>query len=268
MAEILGRYTYVGPYRIYYESAGEGRPIICFPTAGAPATEYRHFLEYFGERGYRAIAVDPPGHAHSYPDLEDLSIPGTADEFVDFIWDFTRTLKLDEEKPFFVGCAMTGSMMLLLAAKYGEKIGAVVAAEGNSKFRMDVMLLMLNHPSVNTGDFMQVATPSLCSRDLPCKVVNECIWHNARAAVPEAFQSELTIYDQFDVSARLSEIVCPVLHMYGDQDPTVSDFSVEDIRANVPNVKQVLVRDMGHIAPVDNPEGFHRAVEEFLSGLE
>ena len=264
MAEITGHYIWVGPYRIYYEYAGEGKPVICFPSAGAPATEYRHILEYFGDRGYRIYAVEPPGHSHSFPDMRDLSLPSTEDEFIEFIWNFAVSLNLTEKRPVFVGCAMTGSMMLRLAIDHGREISGVIAGEGNSRFQMDLMLSMLNHPSVNSGDFMEVATPMLCSRKIPRETLNECIWHNGRAAVPEAFHSELAIYDGFDVSDRLHEIECPVLHVYGTEDPSISEFSVQNIQRNIRKLMTIPVERMGHIAPVDNPDGFISAMEHFF----
>lgn len=263
MAEIIGKYIQVGPYRTYYESAGEGRPILCFPTAGAPATEYHYFLEYFGDRGYRAIAVDPPGHGHSFPNMEDLSTPATVPEYADYIWQVVQSLGL--ERPAIVGCAMTGSILLQVAIDHSSEIGAMIAAEGNSRFKMDMKLLMLNHPGVNTEDIMEIGTPALSGAGLSRRALNECIWHNARAAIPEIYQTELTIYDQFDVSDRIGEITCPLLHIYGSDDPSVTPFSVEDIRQKIPGVTQVLVPGMGHLAPLDDPASFNREVEAFLA---
>ena len=262
-AEIIGRYIQIGPYRTYYESAGEGKPVICLPTAGASSGEFRHILEYFGMRGYRMIALDPPGHGKSYPDFRTNRILKTEDEYVDFAWQFAKTLGF--EKPAFIGYAVAGSAVLLLAAKYGDEISAVVAGEGNTKLSIDpIQLLSLNHPSINMSDLMEVTTPGLCGQGLPDEVVNECIWHNARSPVPEVIEADLTIYDNHDVTDRLSEIRCPVLHIWGDRDYCVTQESKQLILENIPVVRQVELRNTGHYVPMENPSGLIREIEKFF----
>lgn len=263
MQEITGKYIQISSYRIHYEFAGNGRPVVCLPTAGASACEYRQLLPLLADLGYCAIAVDPPGHGNSFPDLRDLSIPSTPEAYVDFIWDFCKALKL--ERPAFIGFAMSGSMLLLLAAKYGPAIGAVVAGGANAKGRMDPrQLAALNHPSVNTADMMTVTTPPLCAPGQPETTIHECIWHNARSVVPEAIETDLSIYDLHDVTGLLSAIQCPVLHLYGEYDSTVSEESKTLIRQKLPHVRQVELKDTGHYGPVENASGICEAVRSFF----
>lgn len=262
--EITGRYVQIGVYRMYYESAGNGRAVVCIPTAGATTTEYRNVLPVLAEMGYRGIALDMPGHGKSLPDLKDLSIPSTEEEFIDIIWNFSEKLGL--KNPVFMGFAMSGSALLLLGLKYGEKVGAIIAGEANAACRMDpVQLASLNHPSINTADLMTVTTPGLCGKGLATETINECIWHNARSVVPEAIQTDLSIYDTHNVTAKLHEIPCPVLHIYGEYDYTVSDFSKEKIRTLIPQVKQVKMKGNGHYVPMENPEGLCREIQMFLN---
>lgn len=265
MAEIIGKFTEVDQYiRIYYETCGEGAPIICLPTAGESTGEYRHVLRYFGERGYQAIALDPPGHGNSYPDLRDLSVPRTPDDYVDFVWRFTQVMNF--QNPIFIGYAVSGTLVLLLAAKYGKDIRAVVAGEGNNKLGISpIQLNSLNHPGINMADLMESTTPGLCGDDEPVEVMNEAIWHNARHAVPEVIEADLTIYNQIDVTDRLADIPCPVLHTKGDHDYCVTEISMKMLPERIPKCKQVILENTGHYVPIERPELLCRTVEEFIA---
>ena len=266
MSELIGRYVQVGPYRIYYESMGSGEPVICLPTAGASTGEYRNVLPALAQAGYFAIAMDPPGHGNSYPDLKDLSVPATEDAYVDLVWAFAQ--KLDLNRPVFVGCAMSGSAMLLLALKHGREIRAVVAGEGNASFRINpIQLAALDHPSINMADMMESTTAGVCARGIEPAVLNECIWHNARNASPSVIFADLNIYDQHDLESRLGEIPCPVLHLYGEEDPCVLEQSKRLLREQVPQIRQVALPHTGHLSPVENPAGFSAAIIQFLQEL-
>lgn len=264
--QIIGRYIQVDNYRIHYDSIGEGQPLILLPTAGGSAGEYRNILEFFSGKPYHVIALEPPGHGNSYPDMHDLSIPQTADEYVDFIWRFVQTLKL--QRPAFAGCAMSGSILFLLAVKYGDKISAIIPAEGNVDFRgcvgTEIAAGILNHPSVNTADFKGANTASLCGRGISREIINECIWHNARNAAPEVIDADLRIYNNFYITDRIQNITCPVLHLIGEDDCTVKEESKQLILKRIPNSRQVVLKNTGHFSCIENPFGFAKAIEEFL----
>ena len=69
---ITGRYVNLDidglSYRIYFEEAGEGPPLICMHTAGADGRQWRHLLndEEITSR-FRVIAFDLPFHGKSTP---------------------------------------------------------------------------------------------------------------------------------------------------------------------------------------------------------
>jgi pimeloyl-ACP methyl ester carboxylesterase len=69
---ITGRYAYLevsgARNRVYFEEAGEGRPLLCLHTAGADSRQWRHLLcdtEVTGR--WRVLAFDMPYHGRSTP---------------------------------------------------------------------------------------------------------------------------------------------------------------------------------------------------------
>ncbi len=69
---ILGRYLHLDfqgrPYRVYFEEAGAGIPLLCLHTAGADGRQFRHLLNDAAVTArFRVIAFDMPWHGKSLP---------------------------------------------------------------------------------------------------------------------------------------------------------------------------------------------------------
>ena len=69
---ITGRYIHVPyageDYRVFYEEAGQGIPLVCLHTAGTDSREWRHQLCDADINGsFRVIALDLPRHGKSIP---------------------------------------------------------------------------------------------------------------------------------------------------------------------------------------------------------
>src|SRR5207237_7878049 len=71
----VGRYVYVPvngvQYRMYYEEAGKGIPMVLQHTAGSDGRQWRHLLEDEElQQRFRMIAYDLPFHGKSVPPAE------------------------------------------------------------------------------------------------------------------------------------------------------------------------------------------------------
>ena len=69
---ITGRYLTVEiegqVQRIYFEEAGQGRPVLCLHTAGADTRQWRHLMnDPEITANHRLIAFDMPWHGKSLP---------------------------------------------------------------------------------------------------------------------------------------------------------------------------------------------------------
>jgi pimeloyl-ACP methyl ester carboxylesterase len=69
---IVGRYVHVDyegrDYRIYYEEAGQGIPLVCLHTAGTDTREWRHQLcDPDITKHFQVVAFDLPRHGKSIP---------------------------------------------------------------------------------------------------------------------------------------------------------------------------------------------------------
>jgi pimeloyl-ACP methyl ester carboxylesterase len=103
-------------YRVLYEEAGEGIPLVRLHTAGTDSREWRHQLNDPDINGsFRAIALDLPRHGRSIPPIgfekEDYRL--TAKFYSEFAMALREALELDG--PVIMGSSMGGNICLHLA---------------------------------------------------------------------------------------------------------------------------------------------------------
>jgi 3-oxoadipate enol-lactonase len=70
---------------------------------------------------------------------------------------------------------------------------------------------------------------------------------------------------KIDLTARLKEITCPALVICGAEDPATPPAMAREIQENLPGAKLVLIPQAAHLANIEQPEAFSRALADFLS---
>ena len=70
-----------------------------------------------------------------------------------------------------------------------------------------------------------------------------------------------------DSTETLAKITCPTLVIVGDQDTLTPPAESEKMAKAVKGAKLVKVKKAGHLSNLEAPEGFNRALQEFLAGL-
>ena len=70
-----------------------------------------------------------------------------------------------------------------------------------------------------------------------------------------------------DSTETLAKITCPTLVIVGDQDTLTPPAESEKMAKAVKGAKLVKVKKAGHLANLEAPEGFNKALQEFLAAL-
>jgi pimeloyl-ACP methyl ester carboxylesterase len=147
LADITGRYLYLDvqgiEYRVFYEEAGQGIPIVLQHTAGCDSRQWRHLLEDpdFTTK-YRLIAIDLPFHGRSLP---PVSQQWWTEEYLlkrDFLLAFYVALvdALELDRPIYAGVSLGGHLAGDLALyqpglfRAAIGFGAALATHGVDRF--------------------------------------------------------------------------------------------------------------------------------------
>lgn len=133
---IIGQYVTVAiagtPRRIYFESAGQGRPVLCLHTAGADTRQWRHLMNDADITAQnRLIAFDMPWHGKSLPpegfEREEYLL--TTEAYMETVLAVVEALGL--ERPVLAGCSMGGRIALQLAALHADRFAGFIAIEAS-----------------------------------------------------------------------------------------------------------------------------------------
>ena len=105
---------------MHYLTSGEGRPLVLLHQTSDAATMWERVLPLFGRAGYRAVAIDMPGHGQSDPP------PAQPDgaEYARRVDEVTRLLGMDRYS--VLGHHFGATVALWMAADYPERVTHVL----------------------------------------------------------------------------------------------------------------------------------------------
>lgn len=267
---INGRYVHLEinerPYRVYFEEAGQGTPLLCLHTAGSDSRQYRAVLndpEVLSR--HRVIAFDLPWHGRSSPPAgwQNETYLLTTGSYMATVLAFMRALDL--KKPIVMGCSIGGRAVLHLAIRHGGDFRAAIGLESHQGYDPLMLPLIkdleyLNRPDVNAQEAAAATVSGLCAPMSPEKEVWETLWQYMQGG-PGAFSGDLYYY-MVDGDLRngllrqLDTKICPLYLLTGDYDYSATIERTKEVLAQVPGAKFQIMNNLGHFPMSENPELF------------
>lgn len=261
---ILGRYLHVEiegrPYRIYFEEAGSGIPLLCLHTAGAHSSQYRHLMcdEAVTSR-YRVIAFDLPWHGKSNPPAgwQNEEYKLTSSFYVAAVAAVSEALGL--ERPVVMGCSMGGRVVVRLAFEHGPRFRAVIGLEGSNRPSPWYDNSWLDSPEFLRGDFCAALVSGLCAPQSPDEFRWETLWHYYQGG-PDVFKGDMHFYRTDSDFERDSDAIdtrlCPVYLMTGEYDYSCTPEDTIRTAERIPGAEAIIMKRMGHFPMSENPAAF------------
>ena len=274
IAQVVGRYAYLDidgiEYRIYYEEAGSGVPILCQHTAGAEGRQWRHFIEDPDVTSrFRVIVPDLPYHGKSLPPAgvswweEDYTL--TKDFFEKFVVAMSRHLELD--RPVYLGCSMGGHLAPDLALDYPDEFIAVIGLEAAMHSHgAEGLMNYLDHPDMS-NDFRAAQMYGICAPTSPEAARRETSWVYLQGA-PPVFKGDLNYYfiehDLTGVASNIDTNRCAVYILSGEYDYSAHPELGRELADQIKGSHFVAMTGMGHFPMSENYPLFKRYVSPVL----
>ncbi len=262
----VGRYIHVEiaaqDYRIYYEEAGQGIPLLLQHTAGANGLQWRHLFEVPEITDhFRLIAYDLPFHGKSIPPVgarwweEPYRLEGPFLRQVPV--SLAAALELD--RPAFMGCSVGGLLALDLARHHSDRFRAVVSLEGALHIGGDWEgLLGMWHPQVSNQSKARMME-GLCSPTSPEAYVKE-VSQVYSAGWPPAFWGDLYYYlvdyDLRDDAHEIDTTRTAVHIMNGEYDYSGTIKLGRAAHEAIAGSTFTELADIGHFPMAENPSAF------------
>jgi pimeloyl-ACP methyl ester carboxylesterase len=274
IADVTGHYIYLTidgiEYRVYYEEAGTGTPVLMQHTAGTDGRQWRHLLEDADlTADYRLVAYDLPYHGRSLPPVGKEWWKEEYALHQDFLMKFVVALAraLDMEHGIFMGCSMGGHLAPDLALHYPGFFRAVLAVEGGlATHDAEPFNPYLYHPRCSNemkGALMITQT----SPRSPEALRRETGWVYTQGA-PSVFKGDVVYYlqehDLTDTAKDIDTSRTAVHVLSGDYDWSATPERCLALAEAIPGATYTRMEGMGHFPMSEDPVGFKKYLVPLL----
>ena len=250
---------------LYYEIVGEGEPLLFIHGLGSSSRDWEQQVRFFAG-SYKVIVFDVRGHGKSGKPAGPYSMPLLA-------MDAKKLLQALGVCPaHIVGISMGGMIAFQLAVNHPELVKSLVIVNSSPDYivqtlkqRIQVWQRFLIVKLLGMRKMGKVLSQRLfpgADQETPRKVFVERWAENDAAAYLEAMKAIIG----WSVVDHIEGIKCQTLVIGSEWDYT----SVAVKKAYVERMakaKLLIVADSRHALPLEKPDVFNAAVEEFLMGL-
>jgi pimeloyl-ACP methyl ester carboxylesterase len=230
---------------------------------GDGPTTWRRQIEGLSDE-FTVVAWDAPGAGRSSDPPESFGMAGYADCLAGFVNG------LGLERPHVAGLSFGGAlalelyhrhsaipMTLILASAYAWWAGSLPADVAEQRLQQALVLADLS-----PEEFVGALLPTMFSEATPPEAVEE-FGASVLAFHPAGFRAMARASAE-DLSDVPPLIGIPTLLVYGDKDVRAPLAVAENLHAALSDSTLVVLPDAGHLCNIEAPEGFNRAVRDFL----
>lgn len=272
---IIGRYMNVtiegDPRRIYFEEAGQGRPIICLHTAGADTRQWRHLMKDDEvTASNRLIAFDMPWHGKSLPPegFETQEYLLSTEAYMETVLAVIEALDLD--RPVLAGCSMGGRIALQLAARHAESFSGFIAIEASDFQAAWYDIDWFDRPDAHGGEMGAALVSANISPYAPNAERWNTLWMFMQSG-PGVFRGDLSFYtrDQslIPLLPGIDTSRTPVHIIVGAYDLTCTPEDAARTASAIPGATLAVMEELGHFPMSEHPAAFRPFFIEALGKM-
>lgn len=234
-----GNFVQVNGIKLYYETYGEGEPLLMLHGNNGSIASMRHQIDEL-KKHYKVIAVDSRGQGHSTNNKKRINYQMMAADMNELL----NTLKLDSVN--ILGWSDGGNTGLVMAMDYPQKVKTLAIMGANL------------YPDKNATDkkFLREYKLSLLMAQLMARF-NPSKWRT------KIIVGKMALKEPNIDPSELSNISCPVLVMAGEKD-LVNESHTRLIAASISRSSLLILKNLSHFAPEEDPNLFNSSVEAFF----
>ena len=263
----------VNGVQIYYETSGEGLPLILCYGLGGNTTQWSPQVSEFSQR-YRLILWDPRGHGRSGSPREQerygLEISAT---------DLLGLMDhLEISRAYVGGLSMGAGISTRFALAHPERVDALLIIDSATALglptqpearamREKTIELALTEGMEAVYRYAIEANPNMAGRARQGPEAAKGIMEMYQALDPTGYAHSIrAILDAESTADRLSQIQVPTLVLAGEEDPALP--AARLTHEKISGSKMVVIPGAGHLSNLDQPDAFNREVLAYLSEVD
>jgi 3-oxoadipate enol-lactonase len=214
---------------------------------------------------YRILAYDTRGHGATAAPKGAYTLEMLADD----LYFLLKALNIPAAH--YCGLSMGGMIGQTFALKYPGILKTLTLADTTSRYPAEAAPLWAERiKTAETKGMEPLAQPTLERWFTePFRNSHPAVVDGVRkliVATPTAGYAGCShAIPKINLTARLREIKCPILVIVGADDPGTPVSMAREIHDNAPGSKLVILPQAAHLANLEQPAGFTRALEDFLA---
>jgi 3-oxoadipate enol-lactonase len=255
--------VHVNDIDLYYESAGQGQPVLLIHGLGSSTRDWEYQMPAFSTL-YQVVALDVRGHGQSDKPPGPYSIPLFATDTAELI----RSLELGPSH--IVGISMGGMIAFQLAVDTPDLVRSLVIVNSGPEIiprslrdRLNVLqriLLVRIFGMRKIGEFLGSRLFPKPEQEPLLQMFIERWAENDQRAYLESTRGIVG----WSISDQLQTIVCPTLVVASDEDYTPISAKKSYVE-RLPRGELVVIEDARHAVTAERPEDFNKVVLDFLA---
>ena len=258
-------YAHLKHYTAAYCEWGDGPPLVLVPGL-AGGYELLGPLARLLARDFRVISYQLRGEDDPFALRRRFGLRDLVDDLAEFLgWHGL-------EQPALMGVSFGGVLALEFAARFPWRLRSLVVQGAGGRFERGLLQqvagavlarypLPPDSPFVNQFFNLLFGGPQKPS-SLVEFVTRQC-WQTDQSVMTHRFH----MVEQFDIGDRAGRIRVPALLLAGDRDLLVSDGSLRDLGAAIPQARLARLAGCGHLAFVTRPALLADEVRRFLAAV-
>ncbi len=256
--------------RIYYESHGQGPPLIMIRGLGSSAEHWYEQVPALS-RHFRVIVFDNRGIGRSGDDGEPFTIRDMARDAMGLLD------ALGVERAHVLGLSMGGMVAQEVALLFPQRVAGLVLVVthcgGDRVVRaadevMEIIQRLAVDDSLEARGAAATVFFAKGTTDQKVQTLRKFAAASARyPAGPDIMKRQMLAVAQHDTCDRLTDIRTPALVMAGTEDVLIPPENSKILAEGIPGAKLVMVPDGAHQVLIEQPEICNRAISDFLKPL-
>jgi pimeloyl-ACP methyl ester carboxylesterase len=253
--------------RLYYETAGEGDPVVLIAGLGADARFWHHQLPAFSRR-FRVIALDNRDSSRSASASAPYGIADMADDVAELLDE------LEVDRAHVVGASLGGFIaqefalahpgrtrsLVLCCTAFGGPTAVPIPPE-----TLAVLASRTGDPERDLRAFLPVQFATDYLRTHAREVDAYVAWRVAHPQSLEGYRRQLAAAAAHDTAGRVARLVMPVLILHGAQDRVVPAENGALLASRLPHAGLHILPEAGHLFLWERARESNALIMEFLT---
>src|SRR5271157_474019 len=258
----------VNGFDLYYETYGEGFPLVLIMGLGANLDWWTpEFLDPLSKK-FQVIEFDNRGTGRSGDPGEVYTLQTLAGDVIGLM-DV-----LEIQKAHILGISMGGMIAQEVVLNYPERVEKLVLCSTNVGGResvqpsREILALLMTDRSSQTEEDIARATISLLFtpefiEEHP-ETIETFVQQILKAPIaPDSFSRQFKAIMQFTTAKRLKSVNTPTLVVHGKQDILIPPENGEILAKLIPGAKLTLIDDYAHAAFANQTEQVYATIIDF-----